>query len=200
MDKWIAKYLEEWQTDFGAEPDAESSFKFVKDALMAFKNLLPSGSSSITRLEAVASLIATRVNKQDDPRDFLQYLQGVIFEAAAISPLDPSDLTEVIRIFLQKLSTPDAEWFRYDFAKNTRERWNGPDTPGAEKNKEQCIQEWVSLNMLIAHLTRLHTISLETYALRTFYRTFDTEASENQLDYNVPASGAWIDILGKEIF
>ncbi|KAB8077420.1 hypothetical protein BDV29DRAFT_168383 [Aspergillus leporis] len=82
----------------------------------------------------------------------------------------------------------------------SQERWNGPDRPTAEKNADQCIREWVSLNVLVAHLTRVHAVFLNTYAVRTFHRAFGSDPNEDKLDYQIPASAAWISNLGEQIY
>jgi hypothetical protein len=76
----------------------------------------------------------------------------------------------------------------------------GPDRPTAEKNADQCIREWVSLNVLVAHLTRVHAVFLNTYAVRTFHRAFGPDPNEDKLDYQIPASAAWISNLGEQIY
>lgn len=119
MDEWTAKYLEEWQVDFGDEPNAEQSPRFIQDVLSALKQLPSSG------VETVAPSVIATIKSQQDLEESLDYSQGVVFEAAVSSPLDPSDLAQVTRLLVQELPHPRNEWFQREFANNARERWNG---------------------------------------------------------------------------
>lgn len=119
MDEWTAKYLEEWQVDFGDEPNAEQSPRFIQDVLSALKQLPSSG------VETVAPSVIATIKSQQDLEESLDYSQGVVFEAAVSSPLDSSDLAQVTRLLVQELPHPRNEWFQREFANNARERWNG---------------------------------------------------------------------------
>ncbi|OJJ83645.1 uncharacterized protein ASPGLDRAFT_127923 [Aspergillus glaucus CBS 516.65] len=195
MDEWTAKYLEEWQVDFGDELNAEQSLRFIQDVLSALKQLPSSG------VETVAPSVIATIKSQQDLEESLDYSQGVVFEAAISSPLDSSDLAQVTRLLVQELPHPRNEWFQRKFANNARERWNGPDQPGPEKDLDQCIQEWISLNIFVAHLTRVQAAPLEDFALRTLNRAFDPGSYlSNEVEYQVPAGAAWMRNWGKELY
>lgn len=77
----------------------------------------------------------------------------------------------------------------------------GPDKPSPGQEIDQYIEEWISLNTFVAHLTRVHAVSLEDYALRTLNRAFDSGAHlEDERIYHVPAAAAWISIMGEDIY
>ncbi|ODM22014.1 hypothetical protein SI65_02858 [Aspergillus cristatus] len=190
MDKWTRKYLEEWQVDFGTEPNSEQSLRFLSDVLSTLKELPSSGPETV-------ATIKSQPNLEDALVDF----EAVLFEAAISSPLDSSSLARVIRLLVQDLPPPVSEWFQREIAQNARERWNGPDQPSPEKDLDQCIQEWVSLNIFVAHLTRVQAAPLENFALRTLNRAFSQDSRpSNEVEYQVPAGAAWMRIRGKELY
>lgn len=114
MDKWTRKYLEEWQVDFGTEPNSEQSLRFLSDVLSTLKELPSSGPETV-------ATIKSQPNLEDALVDF----EAVLFEAAISSPLDSSSLARVIRLLVQDLPPPVSEWFQREIAQNARERWNG---------------------------------------------------------------------------
>lgn len=190
MDEWTTKYINEWQADFKNEPNAEQALRFLNDVLPTLKGLPSSGSETV-------ATIKSQPNLEDALVDF----EAVLFEAAISLPLDSSDLAQVTRLLVQELPHPRNERFQHDIAFNTYERWNGPDQPGPEKDLDQCIQEWISLNIFVAHLTRVQAAPLEDFALRTLNRAFDSGSyPSDEVEYQVPAGAAWMRIWGKELY
>ncbi|KAE8146505.1 hypothetical protein BDV25DRAFT_132877 [Aspergillus avenaceus] len=198
MDEWNARYLEQWKADFRDEPDSEKSFAFLKAVLRELKALETTANSSP---QSIASSLTTIIIDQQDPEESLLEFQAVLFEAAISSPLDSRNLADVTRSLVQGLPSSLAEKLQYNIASNARERWNGPDSPSPKKDMNRCIQEWVALNTFVAHLTQVRAVPLEDYALRAFNRAFHSDSTlDKEADYHIPAAGAWIRILGKEIY
>ncbi|KAJ5481450.1 hypothetical protein N7475_000262 [Penicillium sp. IBT 31633x] len=202
MDAWTTKYLQSWADDFGDEPNFKQSLQFLDDVMSKLKELSDSKSTKTTTASpgAVASSIITYIKSQQNPEVALEDLQAVIFEAVISSSLSTIDLAAVTRSLVDNLPGPLSKKFELQLASNTRERWNGPDKPSSSKGMDQCVEEWVSLNTFVAHLTRVHAAPLEDYALRTLNRAFGPGVDLNEKVYHVPAAAAWMDILGEDIY
>ncbi|OQE10600.1 hypothetical protein PENFLA_c087G03995 [Penicillium flavigenum] len=204
MDEWNISYLQSWQADFGDEPDAQHSLRFLKDILLELKGLSHTESAKTTDSspETVASSIIATIKSQKNTDAALEDFQAVLFGAATSSLLDPSDLAKVTRLLINCLPAPFNKKLEHQISSNARERWNvGPEKPSPGKEIDQCIEEWISLNAFVAHLTRVHAVSLEDYGLRTLNRAFDAGAHlEDERIYYVPAAAAWVNILGGNIY
>ncbi|KAK5805748.1 hypothetical protein VI817_000006 [Penicillium citrinum] len=202
MDAWSTKYLQNWAHDFKEEPNNKQTLKYLEKVMSELKNLSDSKSTNKTTTSpsAVALSILNCIKSQQNPEIALEDLQALVFEAAIESPLSAMDLAEFMQSLLDNLSGPLGKKFKLQLASNTRERWNGPEKPSSSKGLDQCIEEWVSLNTFVAHLSRTYTVPLEDYALRTFNRAFGPGVDLDEKVYHIPAAAAWMDIMGEDIY
>ena len=127
MDEWNIIYLRSWQADFGDEPDAQPSLRFLEDVLLELKGLSHTESAKTTDSspETVASSIIATIKSQKDPDAALEDFQAVLFGAAISSLLDPSDLAKVTRLLINCLPAPFNKKLEHQISSNARERWNG---------------------------------------------------------------------------
>ena len=126
MDEWCEQILTGWldhnsdDDDDDVGGDLAQERCFVRGISAAFKDFLE-GKATI---EAVASSIAARITSQPESIAvyFLENYYGFLFEAAATSPLDPSDLADATCLLAQKLPSPLAEKFQRELTWNARDR------------------------------------------------------------------------------
>lgn len=224
MDQWATQYLNDWKTDFKNEPDIESSLFFLAGVLTSFKEFknvntdLKEPESTSTH-ETIASTISHLVFHSDKkPEASLKDLQALLFEAAVNSPLDAGDVAKVTALFIQGLPPYLAGLLEDELCLNTRVRWSGmcqtphkqktllthfhsvgPDMPDEAKSKGQYIQEWLSFNIFIAHLTNLNAAPLEEYGLLALERVVPP-VNPRKIDYYIRAAEGWLRVWGKVIY
>lgn len=226
MDQWATQYLNDWKTDFKNEPDIESSLRFLDGVLASFKQLKTNTDlkEPTATHETIASRISHLVFHSDKkPEALLKDLQALIFEAAVNSPLDAGDVAKVTASFIQGLPPYLAGLLEDELCLNTRVRWSGmcqprtnikqrketitvnlshsvgPDMPDEKKSKAQYIQEWLSFNIFIAHLTNLNAAPLEEYGLLALERVVPP-INPRKIDYYIRAAEGWLRVWGKVIY
>lgn len=129
MDEWCEQLLTGWLDDDSDDDDDDvvggdlaQERCFVRGISTSFKDFLE-GKATI---EAVASSIAAMIKSQPESIAvyFLENYYGFLFEAAATSPVEPSDLADATRLLAQKLPSPFAEKFQREITWNARDRWD----------------------------------------------------------------------------
>ena len=221
MDKWATQYLNDWKTDFRNEPDIESSLRFLDGVLASLKEIERINTNTSSH-DTIASAISHLVFHSDrKPEALLKDLQALLFEAAVNSPLDAGDVAKVTASFIQGLPSYPAGLLEDELCLNTRVRWSGmhhtphtlkstqkkalltvpagPDKPDKKSSKGKYIQEWLSFNTFIAHLTNLNAAPLEDYGLLALERVVPP-VNPRKVDYYIRAAEAWLRIWGKVIY
>ncbi|KAF7590318.1 hypothetical protein BBP40_002968 [Aspergillus hancockii] len=174
IDRWSKQYLDDYEADEKGTPHFNQSLRLIADYLAELKKLLPEeGAANPDTVASSVIALAMRATHQTATLSLIEFWAIVCEAATTASPLDPGVLAKLLTSVLREPP---------------------PDTvEEAERNIQWSIRDRSEANLAREQLR------VDMYAPWTFSLAFGPDARRNELDHNVLASAAWMNILGKEI-